>query len=1264
MRELAVRSGVPTATVGGYLTARHLPGPSQLEQFRALLFHCGVDAPEDQQLWVDALLRVRWASDGRAGRRTAAGRAPYRGLQPFEAEDAALFFGRGEFVQLVVSRLARLRDADTATDDPSPPMLFLIGASGSGKSSVLRAGLLPAVARGALSGGGASGHAAAWHAAIITPGAAPLRALDAALDSTPEPRLVVIDQFEELYTLCGDTDARAGFVSRMAEARQRTLFVAGMRADFFAEAARDPRLVPALQNWQVVVPPMSSDDLRQVIVGPAQALGIAVEPALVDTVLSEVFPRQVPGATARQNALPLLSHALLSAWEHRRRGPLGLHDYLGAGGLAGAVQQSAETAYDELDPQQREVCRRLFLRLIAVDEDLVTTRRRAQRGELDELRNGADSPDGSPVAAVIERFVTRRLLTVDDQSVEISHEALLVAWSRLADWIAADHESLRQHRRITSAAHTWHDADFDDHLLLRGSQLTAAKDWTADPDHAADLNRLERDFLTSSVTARTSAQRLERRRTAASRAVTAALAVLLVVAVGMTVVALHARTVADRQRQAANTQRDQARSRQLAVDSQRAAATDLALAGQLALAAYRTSPTVDARSALFDALSQGVVSRLVGRSGPTATALNSAGTIEAISDAQNGTVSLHAVIQGRPRQTLSTIPARSPADQIFAIAFSPDGRHLALGGLGGAVRLVAVADSARPSIEATLPGKLGTAVQALHFSPDGQTLFAAGGPPGIRAWSIRSPRAPDLLPGPAHSDAAAGVQSLATDPRTGRLLAGTADGAVLSWALHHLGERPAHVQIGHSAIDFLAVSPRSSQALVGSKDATVTAVDITTPARMRVSRRVHTDFTSWANAAAYAPDGAHVALGSADGKIDILRDGTWSTVRSITDAGQVTALNYDSTGQMLIAASADGVVRSIPVGGRLLPALGGPAFSIGFARSSGLLATMTTGPHGSVATWSIRPSGTTAAGVLPLPASFGQPDGTGAIAPNGRVVAAGNATGQIVIDTLTRAGQFDNNAQLLSAGHQTIESVTFSPDSHLLAAGSDDGNLYLWNIAHPHHPVPLAPLKAGAELVSVSIASGSHLVAAASVDHTVHLWDVRAPRRPRELPPLGGFKNYAWSVAFSPDAAMLAAGGADNTIRLWNVTDPSRAHLLGRPFVGPTHYVFSLAFSPDSHTLAAAGGDSSVWTWALTDPSRPAVVATLHAANPGGGTYTVAYTPDGTYLAAAGTAGTVTFWNTDIHAAIAAECRLRGTALTRSEWRTYVPGAAYRDSCT
>jgi WD40 repeat protein/transcriptional regulator with XRE-family HTH domain len=1342
IRDLALRAGLPSATVGGYVTGKHLPAPGQVDQFRAVLSACGVTDDGELARWDDALMRVRTFTDRRAGRRSGEADPPYRGLEPFQPSDAELFFGREQFVGLVIARLTDLWHAPAGEDrsvnghareprNRRPRLLFVIGASGSGKSSLLRAGVYPAVLEGAIgpvgpvgpvgavgavgavgsvgavaaetvhngsrpADGSASGHNgarpadAAWRAAIMVPGNDPRAALASVRHHiSGAPALLIIDQFEELYTLTVDEAERAGFIGDLAALDANILIVAGMRADFFPAAARDTMLVPALQDWQMVVPPMSEDELRSAIVGPAQARGVPVDDALVEAVLGEVFQDRGPGTTTRQNALPLLSHALLSAWEQRRRGRLALADYRGAGGLAGAVQQSAEEAFTRLSDVEQEYARRLFLRLVTVDEDLVVTRRRIGRAELDELdaAGGHDAshpdtaptepgsgnePDAGPVARVIEQFVSRRLVTVDADTVEVSHDALLAAWPRLAEWIAADHAGLRIHRRLTGAANAWQAADFDDQLLMRGTQLAAVEEWAHDPDHLADLNRLERDCLQSSVSVRLAEQRAARRRTNVLQGLVAALAALLFVAAGSAVYALHATNVADGQRAAANAERDMALSREVAIESTRAAATDQALAEQLALAAYRISPTVDARSALLDSTAGGVVNRIVGSSGPTTLRLNPAGTVLARSDAGNGDVDLLRYQSDRPGARIGVIPADAATDQVFALAFSPDGRTLAIGGQGGIVRLFDVADPARPRLDAVAPGGFQAAVEALAFSPNGSMLVAGGGQPALRAWDVTNPQAPTALQPPGGVGPTDVVQTVAFSPDGSLLAAGgsikspptavLSSGLLLLWSTASLRARPNALVLGESTIDFAVFGPDGRTIVTGDKTGVTNAVDVTAPTAPKVAAKLDTDLTSWANAAAYSPDGRLLAVGGSDGKLDTFDTTTWARLATITNSSPVTAVQYATDGTTLLTASADGTVRSWPARGRAIAGVGGTVFSVGYDSAGTRLALSWNGDTGGVSLWSPPPSPTKLA-TLALPAAFHASDGTVAISSDGRLIATGSKYGQMLLATIGADDTFGTPVSLPTGTKDTIESIAISPDGHTVAAGSDDGYVHLWDVRDPANPVTLPSLNAGNQAISIAFSENGRFLAAASVDRKVHWWRVSDPARAQALPTLSGFANYAWSVAFSPNSTLLAAGGADDTVRLWNIADPSRPRPVGGPVNGPSHYVFGLAFSPDGGTLAAAGGDGSVWTWQVGRAGSLRLSTMLHGADPGGGTYAVAFSPDGKLLTAGGTAAKVVSWDTDSDVVAAAVCRTAGDRLTRAEWAQYVPGAPYRTLC-
>ena len=1221
IRELAVRCDLPAATVGDYMTGRHLPGPAQADQFRKVLRTCGVTDPVELTGWQDTVDRLRAATDGRQARRVPPG-SPYRGLRPFEAEDAGLFFGRERFLAQLLARLTELRAARDGTR-----LLFLIGASGSGKSSLLRAGVQPAVARGAL------GPDEAWSVTILVPGSDPAAALDQARSAAGEPRLIIVDQFEELYTLA-EPGSAAAFVAALATLGPDTLVLGGMRADFFPSAAADPSLLPALQKWQMVVPPLTEPELRSAIVDPAAARQVEVDEALVEVALADVFPSRRPGATGYQNALPLLSHALLAAWGRLDRGRrLTLAHYREAGGLHGAVQKSAEQAYAELGDGERTLVRRLFLRLVTIDDDYVITKRRITRAEL---------PAGDvPVEPVIERFVNRRLITVDEQHIEISHDALLTAWPRLAGWIAADHDGLALHRRLTGAANDWHEHRSDD-LLLRGSLLALTVDWARDPDHQASMNALERAYLDRSSTAREAEKRVARRRIKVLRRLVAALVVLVVVSFGSAGYAFRAG-------RSATHARDEALSRQVAIESARARDLDPALAEQLALVAYRISPTLDARSALLDATSDGVVHRLAGSAGPTLIRINPAGTVMAVSDAVSGAVVLRRYAGDRPGDRLAVVPGDA-GKAVFALAFSPDGNTLAFGGEAGRVRLVDVRDPARPAARAVAPGTFGKAVESIDFSADGSRLVAAGADPPVRVWNATAggwqPAGPVGL-----ADGAEVMQTVAFGPGGGILAAGGSDGSLRLWPVGRLDRPPASIAVGRTALTTGVWSPDGRTLLAGAKDGSATIVDVTA---RRIRQRLDTGFTSWVNAAAFG-DG-RIAVGGSNNQIAVFDGATYLRQTTIASAAQVTSLAYAKDGAVLHAAAADGVVRGFPVRSRTIDTGLGPIFAIGVNRAGDRIALSSSGARGETVRWAVT-------GPAPLrvpgparPAWFGAAAGSVALSPDGAMLVTANRAGTLLLEAGDRQVRLDGATKL-------VEAVQFSPDARLVAAGSDDGLVHLWDVSAPAAPRRLTPLDSGGEAVSVAFSPNGRYLAAASVDHRVHLWDIGSPSAARALPSLTGFAGYAWSVAFAPDSRTLAAGGADDTIRLWDIADPRKARPLGTALTGPTHYVSGIAFRPDGQELAAAGGDGSVWTWRLAGRSAPRPETALHAANPGGKTYAIAYAPDGRSLYAVGTSGQVTRWRTDERETASALCESGGDGLTRAEWSQYVPGAPYRAAC-
>ena len=450
---------------------------------------------------------------------------PYKGLAPFDEQDAATFFGREQLVGELAARSVGFG------------LLAVLGASGSGKSSVVQAGLLPSLAAGLLPG------SERWAHIVLRPGGHPAASLDRALAAAPPgDRLVlVVDQFEEVFTICDDESERSAFATRLvelADAPDQNVVVLTIRDDFYGRCAAYPELAALLAGNHVLVPPMTRDELGRASELPARRAGVRLEPALVDALVDD--------ATEQAGALPLLSSALVELWRTRNAGWISYESYARIGGISGAVARLAEESFSQLDGQQREAARAVLLRLAGGEDGDTVTRRRVPRSELDLEQN----PDA---AAVVARFTDDRLLTAGESTVEVAHEALLREWPRLRDWLDEDAEGRRLRLYLTQAAAQWETALRDPSELLRGPRLAASLDWTA--THGRELNSLEREFIAASRAAGEEEARRQRRINRRLRGLLVAAAVLLAAAAVAGAVALVQRSHARRSATTAEAQR-------------------------------------------------------------------------------------------------------------------------------------------------------------------------------------------------------------------------------------------------------------------------------------------------------------------------------------------------------------------------------------------------------------------------------------------------------------------------------------------------------------------------------------------------------------------------------------------------------------------------------------------------------------------------------------------------------------------------------------
>jgi WD40 repeat protein/energy-coupling factor transporter ATP-binding protein EcfA2 len=1157
---------------------------SLLDYWIAILYRAGFEPPEATLADFDLSLAPELDDS----------LCPYRGLDAFREKDRQFFYGRQRLLDQLLQKLQENQ------------FLAVVGSSGSGKSSVVLGGLIPSLKAGKLPG------SENWHYYVsMMPGSNPLanlarlfcfedleergsiekqieqqagqllqnsnRLTQLLSQADGQPSVLVIDQFEEVFTLCQDRDIRQAFINNLVALVQgpepsRCHMILTMRSDFENQVVKLPNFQPIFEAAEVRVLPLDASELREAIEKPAERVGLKFEDGLVDQLINDVL--------GEPSALPLLQFTLLKLWKDRERNRITQEAYKRLGGGRLALSNSADEFYNKLIPEEQVTCKRIFLRMVRPTEGLEVT---SSRIPIKELYRAGEA--GDRVERVLNKLIEARLVrqtegnTPNDTQVEVAHEALIRNWRQLVEWLEDARVNLRQRLRLKAAAAQWEEKGRDQGALLRGALLEEARQYD-------DLTELETQFFSRSIEYEKN-RKSEKNKLRNRITIVSTIAALF--SIIFTLFSVYQLQQLERQRVKLLGTNAEA-----LVESQPVKAVISAIAARgLSQSNFvqlpdRPQDLVDGR--LLDIFQvDNLEENKLDHEAAVNSVLYSPDGKRIVSGSQDKTVRIWDATTGKPIGN----PLLGHKAAVLSVSYSPDGKRIVsssgeiLSIITGSVSTSSGSQDNTVRIWDASTGEpigkplLGhtAAVFSVSYSPDGKRIVSGSQDKTVRIWDANTGALLRILQGHA-----AAVLSVSYSPDSKHIVSGSRDKTVRIWDAT-TGKPIGKPLLGHTAaVNSVSYSPDGKRIVSGSQDKTVRIWDANTGALLRILQGHAAAVLS----VSFSLDGLRIVSGSQDNTVRIWDANTGAPIgKPLNHEGPVKSVSYSRPdGKRIVSGSQDKTVRIWDAStGKPIskPLLGHKAAVLSVSYSpDGKRIVSSSGEILSIITSSVSTSSSSQDNTVRIwDATTGKPISKPLLGHKAAVFSVSYSPDSRRIVS----GSWDKTVRIWDAstgkpignpllGHTDwVNSVSYSPDGKRIVSGSQDNTVRVWD-ASTGKPIGNPLLGHTAAVNRVSYSPDGRRIVSSSDDYELRIWDASTGKPIGK--PLQGHTAAVNSVSYSPDSRRIVSGSNDNTVRIW---DASTGEPIGKPLLGHTAQVWSVSFSLDGRRIVSGSWDKTVRIW-------------------------------------------------------------------------------------